>query len=79
MFSMGSPHVEVGLNTSTIALRAVGGDKKGSLESETINYGHNPTGLEPRNDCLARASSNCNDRPVLSSETAPNINKPATV
>jgi hypothetical protein len=31
--------VEAGLNTSTVALRVVGGDKKGSLESETVKYG----------------------------------------
>jgi hypothetical protein len=29
-------HVEAGSNTSIVALRIVGGDKKGSLESETI-------------------------------------------
>jgi hypothetical protein len=28
-----------GSNTSTIALRVVGGDEKGSLESETVKYG----------------------------------------
>jgi hypothetical protein len=32
--------VEAGLNTSTVTLRVVGGDKKGSLESETVKYGH---------------------------------------
>jgi hypothetical protein len=31
--------VEAGSNTSTVALRVVGGDKKGSLESETVKYG----------------------------------------
>jgi hypothetical protein len=31
--------VEVGSNTSTVALRVVGGDEKGSLESETVKYG----------------------------------------
>jgi hypothetical protein len=31
--------VEAGSNTSTVALRVVGGDGKGSLESETIKYG----------------------------------------
>jgi hypothetical protein len=36
-------------NTSTIALRVIGGDKKGSLESETVKYG--PTGLGPENEC----------------------------
>jgi hypothetical protein len=31
--------VEAGSNTSTVALRVVGGDEKGSLESETVKYG----------------------------------------
>jgi hypothetical protein len=32
--------VEAGSNTSTVILRVVGGDEKGSLESETVKYGH---------------------------------------
>jgi hypothetical protein len=32
--------VEAGSNTSTVSLRVVGGDEKGSLESETVKYGH---------------------------------------
>jgi hypothetical protein len=32
-------HVEAGSNTSTIALRVIGGDEKGSLESETVTFG----------------------------------------
>jgi hypothetical protein len=31
--------VEAGSNTSTMTLRVVGGDEKGSLESETVKYG----------------------------------------
>jgi hypothetical protein len=31
--------VEVGSNTSNVALRVAGDDKKGSLKSETVNYG----------------------------------------
>jgi hypothetical protein len=31
--------VEVGSNTSTVTLRVVGGDGKGSLKSETVKYG----------------------------------------
>jgi hypothetical protein len=30
--------VEAGSKTSTVALRVVGGDEKGSLESETVKY-----------------------------------------
>jgi hypothetical protein len=29
---------EAGSNTSTVALRVVGGEEKGSLESETVKY-----------------------------------------
>jgi hypothetical protein len=36
--------VEAGSNTSTVALRVVGGDEKGSLKSET-------KGLGPEKDC----------------------------
>jgi hypothetical protein len=32
--------VEAGSNISTVTLRVVGGDEKGSLESETVKYGH---------------------------------------
>jgi hypothetical protein len=31
--------VEAGSNTSTMTLRIVGGDEKGSLETETVKYG----------------------------------------
>jgi hypothetical protein len=41
---------EAGSNTSTVALRVVGGDEKGSLESETVKYGTSPTGFGPEND-----------------------------
>jgi hypothetical protein len=39
------PRVEAGSNTSTVTLRVVGGDKKESLESETVK------GLGPESDC----------------------------
>jgi hypothetical protein len=31
--------------------RVVGGDEKGSLESETVKYSHESNGLGPENDC----------------------------
>jgi hypothetical protein len=31
---------ETGLNTSTVTLRVVGGEEKGSLKSETVKDGH---------------------------------------
>jgi hypothetical protein len=36
--------VEAGSNTSTVNLRVVGSDEKGSLESETVKYGHESNG-----------------------------------
>jgi hypothetical protein len=36
--------VEAGSNTSIVILRVVGGDEKGSLEYETIKYGHESYG-----------------------------------
>jgi hypothetical protein len=41
--------VEAGSNTSTVTLRVVGGDEKGSLKSETYS--------DPRKTALARGSS----------------------
>jgi hypothetical protein len=44
--------VESGSNTSTVALQVVGGDGKGSLESETEkNMFTSTTELGPENDC----------------------------
>jgi hypothetical protein len=37
-------HVEAGSNTSTVILRVVGGDEKGSLKSETVKYGRESQG-----------------------------------
>jgi hypothetical protein len=34
------PCVESGSYTSTVTLRVVGGDDKGSLKSETVKYGY---------------------------------------
>jgi hypothetical protein len=36
--------VEAGSNTSTVTLRVVGGDEKGSLKSETVKYGRESKG-----------------------------------
>jgi hypothetical protein len=38
------PRVEAGSNTSTVTLRVVGGDEKGSLKSETAKYGRQSQG-----------------------------------
>jgi hypothetical protein len=40
--------MEAGSNTSTVALLVKGGDEKGSLESETVKYGHKSHGTRTR-------------------------------
>jgi hypothetical protein len=40
--------VEAGSNTSTVTLRVVGGDEKGSLESETVKFGRESHGTRTR-------------------------------
>jgi hypothetical protein len=72
--------VEAGSNTSTVTMRVVGGDEKESLESETVKYGHESHGTRTRKLLHWRGpGAIANDRPVLSSERAPHINKPASV
>jgi hypothetical protein len=52
--------VEVGSNTSTVILRVVGSDEKGSLQFETVKYGHDSHGIRiPKITALVRARSNC--------------------
>jgi hypothetical protein len=52
--------VEAGSNTSTVALRVVGGDEKESLKSETVKiWSRVPRDSDPRMTALERASSNC--------------------
>jgi hypothetical protein len=72
--------VETMLNTSTVALRVVGGDEKGSLKSERVNYGHESQGTRSRERLRwRRPAAIVNDRPVLSSERVPHKNKTVTV
>jgi hypothetical protein len=72
--------VEEGSNISTVTLRVVGGDEKGSLESETVNYGQESRGTQTQELLRWRGPAEIsNDRPVLSSERTPHINKRATV
>jgi hypothetical protein len=40
--------VEVGSNTSTVALRVVRGEEKGRLKSETVKYGRKYQGTRTR-------------------------------
>jgi hypothetical protein len=44
----GKTRVEAGSNTSTVTLRVVGGDEKGSLESEKVKYGRESQGTRTR-------------------------------
>jgi hypothetical protein len=61
--------VEAGSNTSTVALRVVGGDKKGSLESGTVIYGRESHGTGIREWMRWRGpAAIVNDRPIPSSE-----------
>jgi hypothetical protein len=40
--------VEAGSNTSTVTLRVIGGDEKGSLKTETVKYGREIQGTRTR-------------------------------
>jgi hypothetical protein len=70
--------VEVGSNTSTVALRVVGGDEKGSLKYETVKYGHENKGIRTEEALRWRKPVACTKgRPVISSERA--LHKSRTV
>jgi hypothetical protein len=72
--------VQAGSNTSTVVLRVVGGEEKGSLESETVKYGRESHRTRTRELLRWRGlAAIVNDRPVLWSEREPHINKPVTV
>jgi hypothetical protein len=43
-FELEQTRVEAGSNTSTVTLRVVGGDENGSLNSQTVKYGHKSHG-----------------------------------
>jgi hypothetical protein len=46
--------VVAGSNTSTVTLRVVGGDEKGSLKSETVKYGRKSLGTTSEKDCAGK-------------------------
>jgi hypothetical protein len=63
-----------------MTLRVVGGDEKGSLNSETVKYGHESQGTRTREILRWRGpAAYTKDRPILSSERAPQKNKTVTV
>jgi hypothetical protein len=67
-------------NTSSVTLRVVGGDEKGSLKSETVKYGRESQGTRTREKLRwQEPAAYTKDRPVLSSERAPQKNKTVTV
>jgi hypothetical protein len=64
--------VKGGSNTSTVTLRIVEGDKKRSLKYETVKYGHESEGTRTPERLHWRGPAACTkDRPVISSERAP--------
>jgi hypothetical protein len=72
--------VEAGSNTSTVTLRVVEGDEKGSLKSETVKYGRESQGTQIRERLRWQGpAAYINDRPVLSSERAPHKNQTVNV
>jgi hypothetical protein len=72
--------VEAGSNTSTVTLRVVGGDEKGSLKSETVKDGRRSHGTRTRKKLRWQGpAAHTKDRPVLSSVRAPHGNKNVTV
>jgi hypothetical protein len=72
--------VEAGSNTSTVTLRVVGGDEKGSLNSETVKYGREYQGTWTRERLRWEdPPAYTKDRSVLSSERASHGIKNVTV
>jgi hypothetical protein len=59
--------VDEGSNTSTVTLRVVGSDEKGSLKSETVKYGRKTQGTLARDRLRWKGQ----DKPLLSSERLP--------
>jgi hypothetical protein len=71
---------KAGSNTSTVTLRVVGGNEKGNLKSETVNYGRKSQGTRTRERLRCQGpAAHKKDRPVLSSERAPHGIKNVTV
>jgi hypothetical protein len=72
--------VESGSNTSSVTLRVTGGDEEGSLKSESVKYGHVSNGTWTQERLRWRGpAAYTKDRPVLSSEKAPHINRAVIV
>jgi hypothetical protein len=64
--------VEAGSNTSTVTLRVVGGDEKGSLKCETVKYGRETQGTRTNERLRWQGpAAYIKVKHVLSSERAP--------
>jgi hypothetical protein len=73
-------HVEADSNTTTVILRVVEGDEKGSLDSEKVKYGRESQGPRTRERLhWQRPAAYTKDIPVVSSERAPYKNNTVNV
>jgi hypothetical protein len=78
-YTTGLPRVEAWSNTSTVTLLVVGGDEKGSLKFETVNYGLKSQGTRTRERLRWQGpAAHKKDRSVLSSERSLHKNKTVT-
>jgi hypothetical protein len=74
------PRVVAGSNISTVTLRVVGGDEKGSLKSETVKYGHECEGTRTGERLRWRGPpAYTKERPVVYDERTSHKNKTVTV
>jgi hypothetical protein len=65
------------IRTSTVTLRVVGGDKKGSLKSVTVKYGHESQETRTRERLRWQGpAAYTKDRPILSPERVPHKTRP---
>jgi hypothetical protein len=72
--------VEAGSNSSTVTLRVVGGDEKGSLKSENIKYGRESKGLGAEKDCVGKTQQHIQKTdPSIRQRGRPTKNKTVTV
>jgi hypothetical protein len=68
------------MNTSSVTLRVVGGDEKGSIKSETVKCGRESQGTQTRERLRWQGPvAYTKDRHALSLERAPHKNKIVTV
>jgi hypothetical protein len=72
--------VEAGSNTSTVTLRVVGGDEKGSIKSEIVKHGRESQETRTRERLPWQGpSAYTKDKPILLSDREPHKKKTVTV